>query len=67
MRIRQRLERLEAQQATEDHGKPFLWFDGWQTYEEALAYAGLTKHDAPVFPIRLVGVEPAPRFGPLPT
>jgi hypothetical protein len=37
---------------------PFLWFDGRQTYDEALAAAGLLDQDGPVFPIKIIGVEP---------
>jgi hypothetical protein len=51
-------ECLEAQQPPEDHGVPFLWFDGRQTYEQALAAAGLLDHKEPVFPIKIIGVTP---------
>ena len=52
-----RVKSLEAAQPADDHGRPFLFFPQRQTYEEALAYAGLVDHDGPVFPIRVVGVK----------
>lgn len=54
-----RLKALERVEPVEDHGRPFLFFPQRQTYEEALAFAGLVDHEGPVFPIRVVGVKPA--------
>jgi hypothetical protein len=49
---------LEGASSVENLGPAFLWFAGRQTYEEALAAAGLTDHEGPVLPIRIIGVKP---------
>ena len=54
-----RLRALECGEPVEDHGRPFLFFEGRQTYDEALAFARLTDHPGPVFPIRVIGVAAA--------
>jgi hypothetical protein len=56
-----RVEALEWAEPAGDRGRPFLFFPSLQTYEEALAFAGLTDHEGPVFPIRVIGIEPEPR------
>ena len=53
-----RLKALEGVEPVEDHGRPFLFFEGRQTYDEALAFAGLTDHPGPMFPIRVIGIVP---------
>ena len=52
------LRALERVEPADDSGRPFLWFVGRQSYEEALAFAGLVDHEAPVFPIQVIGVKP---------
>ena len=52
-----RLKALERVEPVEDHGRPFLFFPQRQTYEEALAFAGLVDHVGPVFPISVIGVK----------
>jgi hypothetical protein len=49
---------LEGASPVDDHGRPFLFFPSLQTYEEALAFAGLTDHEGPVLPIRIIGMKP---------
>lgn len=61
MRLHKRLDALERAEPAVDHGRPFLFFPERQTFEEALAFAGLDDHDGPVFPIRVVGVKPLVR------
>lgn len=56
--IDRRLRRLEGQLPAECRRRPFLFFPGLQTYEEALEFAGLADHDGPVFPIRMIGISP---------
>jgi hypothetical protein len=51
---------LEAMEPDATFGRPFLFFPSLQTYEEALAFAGLADHDGPVFPIRVVGLKASP-------
>jgi len=60
MRLRSRVEAMEARQPNTALGKPFLWGEG-QPLAEALADAGLTLEDKPLLAIRLVA--PAPGGG----
>jgi hypothetical protein len=38
---------------------PFLFVPGLQTYDQALAFAGLAEHAGPLLPIRVLGVQNA--------
>jgi hypothetical protein len=62
--LSRRLAVLELADPTPEQGRPFLFFSSLQTYQEALAFAGLADHDGPVFPIRVVGL--APQVGGMP-
>ncbi len=66
MRLKQRVAALETMAPTADQGRPFLWVQG-RPLTAALADAGLTLDDKPLFAIRLVGVRPGekePRIDP---
>ena len=57
LNMSRRLDSLEAMQPDGARGRPFLWGTG-QSLADALADAKLTLDDKPLFPIRLIGVEP---------
>ncbi|MCK9541577.1 MAG: hypothetical protein M0R03_06045 [Novosphingobium sp.] len=62
-----RVTALESMTPTEDQGRPFLWTQG-RPLADALADAGLTLDDKPLFAIRLEGVRPGdeePRVDPI--
>lgn len=52
MRLKRRVDAMEAKQPDIERGQPFLWGHG-QPLAEALADAGLTLEDKPLFAIRL--------------
>jgi hypothetical protein len=69
MTFANRLKRIAALEQAEpdtERGRPYLYFRGRQTQEEALAFAGLTDHQGPVFPIEIIGVKPEPRSNVVP-
>jgi hypothetical protein len=59
--LSRRLKALEGASPVEALGPAFLWSVGRQTYDEALAFAGLTGSEPGLLAIRLIGVKPEPR------
>jgi hypothetical protein len=53
-----RITALELVQPDTERGRPYLYFRGRETQEEALAFAGLTDHEGPTFAIQIIGVRP---------
>jgi hypothetical protein len=54
--LSRRLSVLEAAVPDPERGKPFLWGAG-QSLDEALAHAGLSLADKPLFAIELVALD----------
>jgi hypothetical protein len=64
MTFANRLKRIAALEQAEpdtERGRPYLYFRGRQTRDEALAFAGLTDHEGPTFAIEVIGVKSAQR------